>query len=77
MNISIKIYSHGTSIATPVFLLITEFYSIKAFSAFNSFCFTRGALRRVKASSECVVRGTEVCEDIAIIRGRFVTIYGD
>ena len=29
------------------------------------------------ASSKCIVRDTEVCEGIAIIRGRFVTIYGD
>ena len=28
----------------------------------------------VKASSECIVRDTEVCEGIAIICGRFVTI---
>ena len=34
-------------------------------------------LRWVKASSECIVCDTEVCKGIAIIRGRFVTIYGD
>ena len=34
-------------------------------------------LRWVKVSSECIVRDTEVSVGIAIIRGRFVTIYGD
>ena len=33
-------------------------------------------LRWVKATSKCIVHDTEVCEGIAIIRGRFITIYG-
>ena len=34
-------------------------------------------LRWVKAGSKCTVRDMEVCEDVIIIRGRFITIYGD
>ena len=34
-------------------------------------------LRWVKASSECIVRDTEVSVGIAIISRHFVTIYGD
>ena len=34
-------------------------------------------LRWVKVSSKCIVRDTKVCDDIAIIRGRFAAIYGD
>ena len=34
-------------------------------------------LRWVKAGSKCIVRDTEVCEGITIIRRRFITIYGD
>ena len=38
---------------------------------------TSCSLRWVKVGSKCIVRGTEVCKDIAVICGRFVTIYGD
>ena len=34
-------------------------------------------LRWVKASSECIVCDTEVCEGMTIIFGRFIIIYGD
>ena len=50
----------------------------------NNTCVTRGRklvkaclLRWVKAGSKCIVRDTEVCEGITIIRRRFITIYGD
>ena len=36
-----------------------------------------GLLRWVKAGSKYIARDTEVCEGITIIRGRFITIYGD
>ena len=34
-------------------------------------------LRWIKASSEYIVRDTEVCKGIVKICGRFVTIYGE
>ena len=35
------------------------------------------ALRWVKVSYECIVHDMEVYEGITIIRGHFITIYGD
>ena len=40
-------------------------------------CMRHVLLRWVKAGSKCIVRDTEVCEGITIIRRRFITIYGD